>query len=352
MSRALFSLLLITIVLAAGCDCSGPSSTPCTNDFDCGDGYVCRDSVCAARPDASHLDGGSGDAASCPPALSCGDACCEVGQICGGGACCATSELCGGVCCGADQACQADRCVLDCGERASCGSGADALCCDAGDVCYLGACTTPGASCARNSDCADGQYCESTVMRCLPRAMGTACEYHPPIGMLELAEEWSWTGDDSVLPTHQQVMMAPMVANLTDDDGDGDIDVDDIPDVVFHTFTGSNYWSDGVLRAVSGADGARIWPAADPGYRTTPGGEVAIADVDPSSPGPEILACSPSNQNVTPNAPGYLMMIAADGTLLRSFDTAPNDVPCGFDAPMVGDSRTGSSTRPTPCSRT
>jgi len=259
------------------------------------------------------------------------------GETCGGGACCAAESLCGGICCGADQACELDRCVLDCGdEETACGAGSDAVCCGAGLLCYLGACLTPGDACTRTSDCPDGEYCEATVMACLPRAMGEACEYRPPVGPLELEEEWSWTGD-TVLPTHNQVMMAPMVANLTDDDGDGDIDADDVPDVIFHSFTGSNYWSDGVLRALSGDDGSTIWPTSDPGYRTTPGGEVAIADVDPSSPGPEIMACSPSNSSASPRTPGHLMIIAADGTLIRRFDTAPNNVPCGFDAPMVGD---------------
>lgn len=245
-------------------------------------------------------------------------------------------DLCGGVCCGADHVCEADSCVLSCAdEEVACGVGDEAVCCSSGDVCYLGACTSPGASCTRTSDCADGEYCETTVMACLPRAMGEACEFMPPTSPLALIEEWSWSGDADVMPTHNQVMMAPMVANLTDDDGDGDIDQDDIPDVVFHTFAGNNYWENGILRVVSGADGSRIWPTSDPGYRTGPGGEVAIADVDPSSPGPEIMACSAMDR--TARTPGHLTIVAADGTLLRRFDTAPNDVPCGYDAPAVAD---------------
>jgi len=198
-------------------------------------------------------------------------------------------------------------------------------------VCLLGACTTPGAACTSTRDCPDGSYCEATLMHCLPRATGEACEYHPPVGPLELVEEWHWSGDATVLPGNNQVMMAPMVANLTDDDGDGRIDEHDIPDVVFHTFAGSNYWSAGVLRAVSGNDGSRIWPTADPGYRTSPGGELAIGDVDPASPGPEIAACSPSDS--TARTPGHLMIISAAGAVLHDVPT----VPCGYDAPAIGD---------------
>lgn len=338
--RLLRPIFVAALLLATGCDCNttpmGGLGSPCGSDSECNGTFVCRDGTCQLGTDAGmvmDMDAGP----MCPPARTCGSECCDEGLTCGAGRCCAPMDLCGGVCCGEDQTCEADRCVLSCeaGETA-CGVGTDAVCCASGDVCYLGACTVPGDPCTRNSDCPDGEYCESTVMACLPRATGEMCEYRPPVQPLELEEQWHWE-NDTVMPAHDQVMMAPMVANLTDDDMDGDIDVDDIPDVVFHSFTGSDYWGNGILRAVSGDTGARIWPTADPGYRTTPGGEVAIADVDPSSPGPEIMACSASNRSASPRQPGHLMIIAADGTLLRRFDTAPNDVPCGFDAPMVGD---------------
>lgn len=338
----LFVLVSLCILVLAGCDCAGDTNggvgSPCSAATDCSRGLICVDRACAVatdsgpRPDgASDEDGGI----MCEATRVCGAACCEAGQVCGMGLCCAPAELCGGACCGTDQTCEADRCVLDCGaDRAACGTGAAATCCDAAQLCYLESCVMPGDPCTSTRDCPEGEYCETTAMRCLPRAMGEACEWRPPTGPFEAEEEWSWTGDATVLPAHNQVMMAPMVANLTDDNGDGAIDENDIPDIVFHTFTGSNYWGDGVLRVISGADGSRIWPTADPGYRTSPGGEIAIADVDPASPGPEVMACSPSTR---PSTPGHLMILSAAGTLLRRFDTAPNDVPCGFDAPAVGD---------------
>jgi len=336
---------LMVLVLAFGCGGdddtgSGGEGDPCASSSECDTGLVCVDSRCERRaaPDSGTTDAGGLDAAGCPAARSCGETCCEAGQTCGGGLCCLPSDLCGGACCGGDQSCVADRCVLDCGERASCGDGADALCCDTGDVCYLGDCTTPGAECERTTECEETEYCEPTLGRCLPRATGEACEYMPPVGEFTLGEEWAWTGDAEAFPGHDQIMMTPMVANLTDDDEDGDIDADDIPDVVFNTFAGNDYWGNGILRVVSGDDGSRVWPApgSDPGYRTTPGSELAIADVDPGSPGPEILACAASNRG-PPRTYGHLMIIAADGGLIRHFDTAPNDVPCGFGAPAVGD---------------
>jgi hypothetical protein len=78
-----------------------------------------------------------------------------------------------------------------------------------------------------------------------------------------------------------------------------------------------------------------MWPTSDPGWRTTPGGQFAIAALDPASPGPEIAACSASTRRT--NSPGHLMIISARGEVPRRFDTPPNDVPCGFDAPAIGD---------------
>ncbi len=335
---SVFSVLALGIT-ACGDDggAGGPGGVgdPCASSSDCQTALECRDGACAVRPDSGGTDTG---APMCPAARVCDDACCADGETCGMGRCCAPIDLCGGACCGPDHTCEADRCVLSCGSAETpCGAGGDAVCCGAGDLCYLGACTTPGDPCTSSRDCPDGSYCESTAMRCLPRAMGEACEYRPPVGPLELIEEWNWppAAGPGAMSSHDQVMMAPMVANLTDDNGDGVIDENDIPDVVFHTFTGSDYWGNGVLRALSGDDGRELWPTADPGYRTQGGGEVAIAELDASSPGPEIVACSAGNR--VSRVAGHLILVAADGTLIRRFDTAPNDVPCGFDAPAIGD---------------
>lgn len=51
-------------------------------------------------------------------------------------------------------------------------------------------------------------------------------------------------------------MMQPIICPLTDDDGDGKIDDDDIADVIIITYGGSN-----ALRAISGADGTELWAA-------------------------------------------------------------------------------------------
>ncbi|MGE0792219.1 MAG: hypothetical protein AB7S26_41485 [Sandaracinaceae bacterium] len=339
------SLCLFTLIASlSGCDCSGPGDT-CSSDTDCPTGQTCVDGECRVvmRTDGGLMDATT-DAPMCELARTCGAACCEATEVCGTDTtCCVADDLCGGACCGgADHQCVADVCVLDCGDDAPCGEGTAAVCCGAGLACVLGECITPGDPCSSPFDCPAGQYCEASLGRCLPQVTGLPeCEYRPMLGDFTLNEEWHWVNDPDVLPLHDQVMSAPMVANLTDDNGDGRIDENDIPDVVFNTFrTGSPdtggasvYNADGILRAVSGADGSRIWPTADPGFRTIPAHEVAIADIDPASPGPEIVACTFDPGTTFGTA--RMTILSAQGTILRRFDAAPAIVSCA--RPSIAD---------------
>lgn len=104
------------------------------------------------------------------PSAVCGTTCCEGGAVCGTNArCCLAEERCGGACCRDGRTCVAEQCVVDCGDAVACGAGDDAVCCGATQVCLLGACLDPGAECAGPLDCPEGQYCEASVDRCLPR---------------------------------------------------------------------------------------------------------------------------------------------------------------------------------------
>jgi hypothetical protein len=82
--------------------------------------------------------------------------------------------------------------------------------------------------------------------------------------------EWQWSAS-AVMPTHVQVMMTPVVIELN---GDG------VPGVVFNTFAGSNYNTNGVIRAISGVDGSEIWTVTDPTKRVRGAASIAAADID------------------------------------------------------------------------
>jgi HYR domain len=106
-----------------------------------------------------------------------------------------------------------------------------------------------------------------------PRALrpAAACEVVPPFTpTFEPEEEWHWTGS-TILPAHRQVMMTPVVVDVSEDG---------IPDVVFNSFAGSNYTTNGVMRAISGADGRDIWTVTDPAYRVRGAASAAAGDID------------------------------------------------------------------------
>jgi hypothetical protein len=97
------------------------------------------------------------------------------------------------------------------------------------------------------------------------------CEVVPPfVPNFEPELKWEWTGS-TVLPNHKQVMMTPVVVDVS---GDG------VPDVVFNAFAGRTYLSNGVLRAISGADGSDLWTVTDPAYRVRGASSIAAGDID------------------------------------------------------------------------
>lgn len=79
------------------------------------------------------------------------------------------------------------------------------------------------------------------------RALFGQCIASPPAPSFDAVEEWHVPG--------LEVESAPVVVQLTDDDGDGAIDSRDVPDVVFHTED-----TDGrAITARSGLGGSELW---------------------------------------------------------------------------------------------
>jgi hypothetical protein len=94
----------------------------------------------------------------------------------------------------------------------------------------------------------------------------------PPVGTFSPVVLWE-RQTFSTLPGSASCMMQPIVCSLTDDDGDGDEDADDVPDVIMVTY------SPGVLRALSGDDGHELWATSGSGTIQITGG-AACGDLD------------------------------------------------------------------------
>jgi hypothetical protein len=91
--------------------------------------------------------------------------------------------------------------------------------------------------------------------------------------------EWTWN-TTTVEPAYDQVMMAPVVADLN---GDG------VPDIIFSTFDAAAGWlAGGILRAISGDGSGELFSVTDPAYRVQAGAEPAVADID-NDDRPEIM---------------------------------------------------------------
>lgn len=113
------------------------------------------------------------------------------------------------------------------------------------------------------------------------RNTGQSCAYQPPTGSFNPVEKFAWTGS-TVLSAYNQVMSAPMVVNLTDDNGDGRIDDNDMPDILFVTAQPGDIYgtAPGVLRAISGDDGHEVFTVTDLNQRLTWTATLAVGDID------------------------------------------------------------------------
>jgi hypothetical protein len=110
------------------------------------------------------------------------------------------------------------------------------------------------------------------------------CAGEPVIGRFEPIFEWNWSSNP-IHPGFHQIMAAPVVGQATDDDGDGDVDADDVPDVLFTAFAGSAYQSPGAIVAISGDDGRTLWSVTEAGGARPQGASgVAIGDLGDGVP--------------------------------------------------------------------
>jgi len=126
-------------------------------------------------------------------------------------------------------------------------------------------------------------------------------------------------------------MMAPIVIKLDNDNCDGKVNQNDIPEIVFSTFTRGAYYKQGTLHAISIKNGAFVekWSVSN---GTQPGGGLAAADLDGDGV-PEIIACAnpgPSGASCCDAVAQNTGVVAyrADGTVLWT-QTDTTKVHCG-----------------------
>jgi hypothetical protein len=108
---------------------------------------------------------------------------------------------------------------------------------------------------------------------------GLGCTYQPMPGAFSPVIEWQRT-THTLVPTSNQIMMTPAIVDLT---------ADGVPDIVFSTFTGGGYVTNGYLRAIRGDGGAELWTVVDPAHRVRGAASVAAGDIDLDGM-PEVIA--------------------------------------------------------------
>ena len=156
-------------------------------------------------------------------------------------------------------------------------------------------------------------------------AVNQACVIEPQVGMFNPIVEWQKTAW-AAAPAYNQVMMAPIVASLTDDNMDGKIDDKDLPDVLYVTYAAADYQGVGVLRAVSGDGQTEILSIADQSIAASSG--LAAGDIDGDGV-VEIVAVA---------AGGVIKCFEHDGALKWASPSLAGDMVYPFmSAPAIAD---------------
>ena len=246
---------------------------------------------------------------------------------------------CGDDCCTPDQICDELQCITDCGGDPPCGP--QQVCCGDGQICYLEACVDPGPACGQiscatqqqESECDDGFICDPNLGLCVPSNADQGCQYIPDVGVFEAKPQFTWgkrksvnCSDDSKCqtaevcmngkcavtwphfepadddkPNHYQVSSIPVVA---------DLDNDCVPEIIFNSYAGTAITSNGVIRALRGDNGDKVWTVTDPEFESDSTSNIAVADID-SDGQAEVIACGEGK---------YLIAIDSDGTPLWKSD--------------------------------
>ena len=121
--------------------------------------------------------------------------------------------------------------------------------------------------------------------------MATVTHARPPSPLTEFDTpeiEWAWAPEDDPERSFNQVIITPVVGNMTDDNGDSIIDASDDADIVFIAAEvgGINWDLPGALVILDGSSGDEVayftrFEAADgTEYQPQAIGGVALGDID------------------------------------------------------------------------
>lgn len=270
----------------------------------------------------------------------CPEDCADKGGVCIGGECCPTEDR-------------------------TCGD----VCCAEGGFCSFNTCVTPGQVCIDASACADDEYCEYSLGepammggmcqggvtpatgKCLPAPPTCAegqdpgdppvclskCEYKPAPGAFAPVVKYHWDKGD--------VMMAPIVVQLDDDNCDMIVDERDIPEIAFITFDNGDYNNNGTIHVISIVDGAIVekWTYNNPAEPILPGRELAGGDID-GLPGNEMVAVTTMGKIVAFKADGSVLWTSVPqggGVFLSIVDLDQDGNPEVLTPNVVLDGKTG-----------
>ncbi len=198
-----------------GCDCSAapPAGRSCTTARECPSGELCLDGICQRGRDGGMTDAPPGD----------GPAGFPDGAMC---------TACGAACCGATEVCVAAT-----------------------------ACAPDHGACATTDDCRGDDYCEPTLLRCVPWGTLPSVTHDPMCTRLGVAGAFAPTvqceftsapaGD--AFPDNLHVLSTPMVVDFHIDRGPDDPRRPSIVAVFDDGVDGSSELPTGVIRVLDGA---------------------------------------------------------------------------------------------------
>ncbi|MDP1827116.1 MAG: VCBS repeat-containing protein [Archangium sp.] len=286
--------------------------------------------------------GGGGGGATCTDGDPCGD-----GGVCAGGSCCGSDSACGSACCGSGEVCSFLRCVQP---GASCRDSSD---CQGTDFCDLSR-SQPGAADAGVCVLAPtpGQ-CVSEPPVCPPdaglaagRSCVEPCRFTRTSGQFRPAVKYAW--GNPAPPYTSDVMMAPIVSQLDDDDCDGRITSQDRPDIVVVTFESGAYNNLGTTRALAVKNGQLQEKWARPGIIGA-ASQLASGNID-GLPGNEVVGCGTTGPYALNGADGTTRWVAT-ANVCRSISLADlegDGVVEVVTGSQVLDGRTGAVVRTLP----